>query len=257
LHEALRLEHTTSEAWTDVNRLQELANPGCNHDWLWSLSANHGPTLTSQEFVDAVRMRLGAGGCDEPVPCRLCNKVLDPAGSHALCCSLAEATRGHNAVRDLLHKTARGADPTAELEPLGLIPGHPTLRPADVFTSAAVPGRLSALDVGICPPDSAAAGDDCTESMRLRKLNDYSSHLGALERQNIEYRPMVWSAYGRPHASTAQALSAICRRTARRRGLVKADTLIRRSHAAITVEIWRRAARMVASCWPQPSEEDD
>jgi hypothetical protein len=256
LHEALRVEHTAAEAWPDVNRLKELADPGCNHDWLWSLSPNHGPTLTSQEFVDAVRVRLGGGGCDEPVPCRLCNKVLDPSGSHALCCALAEATRGHNAVRDQLHKGARGADPTAELEPLGLIPGHPTLRPADVFTSAAVPGRLSALDVGICSPDAGAAGDDCTESMRLRKLSDYGSHLGALERQNIEYRPMVWSAYGRPHSAATQALRAICRCTARRRGLVKADALYRRTHAAITVEIWRRAARMVAACWPHPTTED-
>jgi len=156
-------------------------------------------------------------------------------------------------VRDLLHKAACGADPTAELEPLGLIPGHPTLRPADVFTSAAVPGRLSALDVGICSPDATAAGHDCTESMRLRKLGDYGSHLGTLERQNIEYRPMVWSAYGRPHPAATQALRAICRRTARRRGLAKGDSLYRQTHAAITVEICRRAALMVAACWPLPA----
>ena len=192
-----------------------------------------------------------------PVPCRLCSQVLDPSGSHGLCCSLADATKGHNAVRDLLHKAACAADPTAETEPLGLIPGHPTLRPADVFTSAAIPGRLSARDVGICSPDSSAAGADCTESMRLRKLNDYSDHLGSLERQNIEYRPMVWGTYGRPHPAALQALGHIARRTARRRGLLKADVVLRRAHAAITVEIWRRAARMVASCWPNSADAYD
>ena len=56
---------------------------------------------------------------------------------------------GHNAVRNELHAAASMCDPSAELEPLGLITSHPTLRPADVLTSAALPGRLAALDVGV------------------------------------------------------------------------------------------------------------
>ena len=98
---------------------------------------------------------------------------------HASCCATGEATRGHNAVREELHKSAKAADSSAVTEPLGLIPSAPTLRPADVFTSAAISGRLSALDVGICSPEAAAAGDDCTESMRQRKLNDYAAYQGA------------------------------------------------------------------------------
>ena len=61
------------------------------------------------------------------------------------------------------------------------------------------PGRLSALDVGICLPEAAAAGSDCTESMRLHKLDDYADYLVELEAQNISYIPVTWSAFGRPH----------------------------------------------------------
>ena len=176
---------------------------------------------------------------------------------HALCCSLAEATRGHNAVRDQLHKAARAADSSAETEPLGLIASQPTLRPADVFTSAATPGRLSALDVGICSPEAAAAGDDCTEGMRQRKLNNYAAHLGELEAQNVVYEPVTWSAFGRPHPATTKVLRCLSRRTARRRGLVRPEVLQRRTEAAIAVEIWRRAARMAFACWPREAELTD
>jgi len=250
----LEAEHTAAESHPDVRRLQELADKGCNHDWLWSLCANHGPTLLPDQFVEAVRLRLGAGGPEEPVPCRMCGAVLDSAGSHALCCSLAEATRGHNAVRDQLLKTAKAADVNAEAEPQGLIPSFPTLRPADVLTSAATPGRQSALDVGICSPEAAAAGTDCVESMRLRKLGDYAAHLPALERQNIVYQPMTWSAFGRPHAAVTKALRNMARRAARRRGFERPEVLQRRAEAAITVEIWRRAAKMAFACWPRDAE---
>ena len=252
--EGLAQEMQSAEQFPDIRRIREIADPGCNHEWLWALSPQHGPTLQDDEFVEAVRLRLGAGGPEEPVPCRLCGGVLDGAGSHALCCATGEATRGHNAVRRQLHGLARSADPAAEEEPLGLIPSHPTLRPADVFTSAASPGRLSALDVGVTSPEATGAGEDCTESMRLRKLNDYGRHLASLERQNIVYQPMVWSAFGRPHVATTKGIRAMARQAARRRGLVSAQLLQRRAEASISVEIWRRAAKMVFACWPRQAD---
>ena len=254
--EGLAQELQAAEQFPDERRLREIADPACNHEWLWALSPHHGPTLQDEEYVEAVRLRLGAGGPEEPVPCRLCGGVLDGAGSHAMCCATGEATRGHNAVRKQLHGLARSADSAAEEEPLGLIPSHPTLRPADVFTSAAHPGRLSALDVGVTSPEATGAGDDCTESMRLRKLSDYGPHLAALEGQNIVYHPMVWSAFGRPHAATTKVLRALARQAARRRSFVSSQLLQRRAEAAISVEIWRRAAKMVFACWPRQADAD-
>ena len=81
LKEGLFQLHAAGESHSDVRRLRELADPNCNHDWLWALCPDHGPTLQAAEFVEAARLRLGAGGPEEPVPCRLCGAVLDSAGS--------------------------------------------------------------------------------------------------------------------------------------------------------------------------------
>ena len=78
----------------------------------------------------------------------------------------------------------------------------------------------------------------------------------ALEGQNIVYHPMVWSAFGRPHAATTKVLRALARQAARRRSFVSAQLLQRRAEAAISVEIWRRGAKMVFACWPRQADAD-
>ena len=83
--------------------------------------------------------------------------------AHALLCP--NSVSGHNAVRDHVHAAACACDPCAEIEALGLIASHPTLRPADILTSAALPSRSAALEVGVASPDDAGAGADCIEIM--------------------------------------------------------------------------------------------
>ena len=144
----------------------------------------------------------------------------------------------------------RACDPNAELEPLGLITSHPTLRPADVLTSAALPGRLAALDVGVTSPDAAGAGIDCVESMMLAKRATYANHVEELRRAGITYQPVVWSTYGRPHPDAIRIMLAISRNTTRRRGVANYRGLARGLASRITVELWRRAAGMVLRCWP-------
>ena len=105
------------------------------------------------------------------------------------------------------------SDPSAELEPLGLVTSHPSLRPADILTSAALPGRLAALDVGVSSPDAAGAGDDCTHAMVVEKRRTYAPHLEALRRAGIQYQPMVWSSYGRAHVDaevSPETRAALC-----------------------------------------------
>ena len=94
--------------------------------------------------------------------------------------------------------------------------------------------------------------------MRLRKLNDYGSHLDSMATHNIVYRPVTWSAFGRAHPATTLAIRTMARTAARRRGLASAQQLQKRTEAAIGVEIWRRAANMVFACWPrQGGDEED
>ena len=201
------------------------------------------------EYVTAVRLRLGAAGPDEPAVCGRCGmSLLDASAAHALCC--ANAVVGHNDVRDILHAAACSCDPSAEIEPLGLVPSHPTLRPADILTSAALPGRLAALDVGVTSPDAAGAGADCTISMVNTKRSNYAAHEDELRAEGIQYLPVVWSAYGRPHPDASRVLLTLARGAARRRGEASFRGLARRWACKITAAIWRRGANMVLACWP-------
>ena len=216
---------------------------------MWNLSRHHGPTLTSDEFVEAIRIRLGAAGPAEPIPCGRCGAMLlDSAGSHAACCSTAEGTRGHYKVSNLMWTAASQCDPSAETETPGLIPGT-DLRPADVLTTALGNGT-TALDVGIASPDSRHAGRDCTQTMLDAKVRKYSPHFGVLDQQNIEYKPVIWSSYGRPHAQTLSVLRTLSRRISRRRNVGSAAQVFQQLHGAISVEIWRKGALQVFSCWP-------
>ena len=201
------------------------------------------------EFVEAVRIRLGAAGPPDPTPCAICGKaLLDSGGAHASCCAGAEATRGHYAVAKLVHNAACTCDPSAETEVPDLIPGT-DLRPADVLTTALGNGMTS-IDVGICSPYAQNAGSDCTVSMFQRKMFKYGPHLEALSRQNIEYLPLIWSSFGRPHARTISVLRTLSKRISRRRGAACPAEVFQHLMGSISVEIARRAAKQVQSCWP-------
>ena len=88
------------------------------------------------EFVSALRLRLGATLMSDDRMCSYCGEaVLDTHGHHSLVCAGAEATRGHTHVRDQVLNLALQADPAAEAEPLALVASQLGLRPADILTS--------------------------------------------------------------------------------------------------------------------------
>ena len=156
--------------------------------------------MVAEDYVAAVRLRLGSGGPSEAVPCACCgNALLGSSGLHALLCARGPSTRGHNAVRNALFKVASSLDSTSKLEPTGLIPSHPRLRPADLLTGVAgFSARHAALDVGICCPAAAGAGGDCVEAMRQRKQTRLQPFRQQLEAGGVEYKPITFSCYGRP-----------------------------------------------------------
>ena len=211
--------------------------------------------LEPEAYVAAVRLRLGAGFATEPLPCRACKGVLDPNGRHALCCAPGESTKGHNDVRDEVFDLVRMADATAEKEVLGLLETAPGLRPADILTNAVSPGLTSALDVGIAAHHASHAGADCAEATRVRKRATYARFLPALLAEGVEYRPLVWSCWGREHPDTTAALTQLARQAARRRGSSDFRPLLRRARARIGAAIARRAAGMLRACMPTQLRE--
>ena len=105
-------------------------------------------------------------------------------------------------------------------------------------------------------PEASGSGLDCAAAMHTNKHARYAPHQSELERGNVQYVPMVWSAFGRPHAETTTIIRQLTKKAARRRGLLNAALLERRACAKIGTEIWRRAARMVMQCLPRASDEE-
>ena len=237
VREGLLQMHEGEGSWA-----AELGDPNVDHTWLWRLNPRHGSTLDADEYVDSVLFRLGCAGPAEPITCAACNSgILDTGAAHASCCALGEATRGHNAASSLIHAAAQQCDHTSEME----VPGT-DLRPADVLTSA-LGNAYTGLDVSICSPHALEAGTDCTQSRVEAKLEYYGPHLPALLRQNT---PIVWSAYGRPHLDTLTVLRSLSKSIARKRNIASAEVVFHRLHSSITLEIWRRSARQIRTCWP-------
>ena len=232
LRNALRQGFHDEGSRRAVRRLDEVSSPDVDHTWPWHLSKHHGPLLSHSEYVGAVRVRLGAAGPDEPAPCELCRMLMDSCGSQPACCSIAEETRGHYKVAAQIHASAAQVDSSAELEAEGLIP-RTARRPADICT-VALGCRLSALGIGMCSPDAQQAGNDCTATVAARKRDTYVPYMATLERQNIQYEPLIRSSYGRPRPRATLALRTLSSRIAGRRGTATSNEIYKRLRGAVS-----------------------
>ena len=237
----------------DVRRLDDLMDtPAQEHTWWRSLNPQTDKVLPEEEWVIAMRVRLGAPVLPADGICGYCGaQRMDARGYHALCCALGESTKGHNRVRDVLADCCGQADPSTAVEVLGLCPRAPTLRPADILTGAVHPTLTVAVDVGVKAPHAADAGDNPVESMRAAKLERYADHLHDLETQGIVYEPIIVSCYGRWHPRATQMLNHAAARAARRNGYANGRGLSRRWRRQIAAELWFRAARMIIACYPR------
>ena len=123
-------------------------------------------------------------------------------------------------------------------------------RPADVLTTAAVPGRQTALDITIAAQDAQHAGRDACASAYRRKMIRYSNILPALDRAGIIFQPMVWSAEGRPHPATTRVMDSILRYVRAKRGEEAMAGLRERWRHEIAIAIQRRKAAMIRATLP-------
>eukprot|EP00973_Karenia_brevis_P020466 2810945-Karenia_brevis.AAC.1 len=92
----------------------------------------------------ALQHRLGAHITGDAVACQMCGESMSPSCGHALCCAKAESTRGHYGVVGAMVDGFKAADSSVSTEVRGLIRDS-SLRPADIFTRVALPGRDAAL----------------------------------------------------------------------------------------------------------------
>ena len=81
----------------------------------------------------------------------------------------------------------------------------------------------------------------------------YRHLLPALRRVGVVFRPMVWSAEGRPHAQTTRMLQAAVRLVRGTKGAEAATELQQRWEHEIAIAIQRRKAAMVRAVLPASS----
>ena len=73
--------------------------------------------LRGEEFVIAVKVRLGMPVYDAVRPCPLCDRPCDTLGDHSLCCGTGgEHTRRHDLLRNCIYNLVveAGLSPTKE-----------------------------------------------------------------------------------------------------------------------------------------------
>ena len=169
-----------------------------------------------------------------------------------LCCAIAESTAGHYTVVRALVDGLRVADSAVVTELRGLVEGS-SARPADVYTSAALPGRDAALDVTIAAQDAAGAGDDCCATAFRGKMRKYAKLLVPMAKDGVGFRPMVWSAEGRAHPVVGRVLSFAAELATRKHQDACAKIFMQRWRREIAVAIQKRAPRMFKACLPAPS----
>ena len=252
MHQALQDEGR----YDDIRRIEDLRDPHQEHTWLYALNPATEPVMPAQDWVRAMRIRLGCDHMGAEMVCAACGThVLDRQAYHALCYANGESTRGHNRVRNELLTGFSAADPTSAAEVEGLVPSQPRLRPADILTGAAHPTLGVAVDVMVKAPNAGGAGQDCTETGKREKMERYGPVLHELRDQGIIYKPAVFSAYGRCHPDVTDMMTEAARRVARHRGFADWKPLFTRWRRQVAVQVWRRAAAMVTRCLTRDDRE--
>ena len=250
-----QLEHTLEQQgqWSQLARLRELRHPQVSHQWLWHLDPAKGAVLTEVDYVTCVQKRIGARvvDCGDDVPlCRLCEAPLDPQAEHCETCATAEATRGHYACVRAFMDGLRPADSAATTEPRGLTDN--LSRPADILTNAAAPGRSTALDVMVTSPNRASAGGDAAQAAFAWKCGKYRGVLPQLREAGISFRPLIWTADGRPHPAVTRTMRYAAERAVARGGrTTMVEAYLRRWNHEISIAILRRRAAMTRAVLPQ------
>ena len=253
----IELDDKTPGGGFDVKRVVDLGDETTDNNWMWSVSQVHKGSIPNQtEYGEAIRVRLGCGGPRGCTVCEVCQEaVVDCRGEHASKCCIGEATRGHNRCAEEIFHYVKQVDPEAHSEPRGIVPSQNRLRPADILTTAAC-SRLTAADFGITSPAVADSAVLAKEAMVSRKFRERTKIQLDLERQGIQYTPMVASHFGSLHGTFDLWIRNISRAVARRRGWA-ARALESQIRARVGATLARRAARMSLACFGNYNEGED
>ena len=104
------------------------------------------------------------------------------------------------------------------VEPKGLGGQVRECRPADILVDLGKGWGEVALDIGVADQEAVYARDDCVREMVGRKKRYYGDIEGELREFGISYKPMIWSAEGRPHRDTLSIIGSVAAKIEEGRG---------------------------------------
>ena len=104
----------------------------------------------------------------------------------------------------------------------------------------------------VASQDAINAGVDCCKTACNKKLRKYAMLLGSMARDGIAFRPLIWSAEGRPHPVVDRVIGFASELASRKHADSNAQQFTQRWRREITVALQKRFARMVLACMPAP-----
>ena len=235
-----------------IRRIRGLMTKGVSHSWLWNYNPRHGAVLSEDDFLINLQKRVNARIITDDVKCAKCGLQLDAQCWHCETCGSTARTRGHYAtVRACVTGFAVG-DPSTTTETPGLT--RTAMRPADILTTSALPGRSAALDVTIVSPEAGSAGTDALSSAYRAKLRKYEEVIPEMRREGVDFQPMVWTSDGVPHPSVIRILNFAAGIAVSKRAAKSKKAFMRHWMHQITIQILRRRAAMVRECLPKAEQ---
>ena len=109
----------------------------------------------------------------------------------------------------------------------------------------------------IASPNAAAAAGDAADAAFKRKLRRYRNEIRELAAAGIAFRPLVWTADGRPHPAAVRTLCYAADIAVTRNGQqASAGALVTRWKHEIQIAILRRRAAMARAVLPRASALD-
>ena len=187
----------------------------------WVCSAPNltfGTCFTNVAFSDALSMRLGLQVFDGDEGCGMCPQVSDSWGHHCIACPMIGKTPLHNCVRDEIFRGLSGGGIGLKLEPSGLLPATPDLRPADILTIPTPLCRQSAwnflprvaLDFAIVSQFIAGGSVSNTERYAEQKRTNRQIQQRCHE-QGIGFEPIVFDYAGGLNVEGRRILDSLCK----------------------------------------------
>lgn len=185
-----------------------------------------------------------------------CNKALDKHGHHALTCLTAgDRLTRHNLIRKWTYNLAKEALCNPSEEENNIIPGHPNLRPADVFLPLFSLNKPAAIDITITSPIQPRfqESNNHLEPLQASRVSELAKHLKYdhfLQPLDIHFIPFALEVFGGVGKEAQPLLKDLLRKVSTHQNMQHSDA-VKYHMTLLSVTLQRANARSILSRLPE------